>query len=391
MASPDVPDPLGHAQRRHWTLDPGIHFLNHGSYGATPRVVLESQSRWRARMERQPVQFMNDVLPGALAGARDRLADFVRSPRESLVFAVNATEACAAVLRSLDWKPGDRIVLANHAYPAIRNTVRFLAGRYGVVPVEAGIPWPLPGDDALVDAYADALRGGARLAIFDHVFSPLGVVSPLGRLLPLARAAGAQVLVDGAHAPGQLDLDVGRLFEMGATWFAGNAHKWLCAPKGAAFLAVSDAGREGLHPVVISNFYGEGLAWEFGWTGTRDPSAWLAVGEAIDFIESIGAARYRSALATQQREAADLMAAAWGVQPGAPASSRAAMATLPMPIDEPATRESVARWRLHFLREHRTEVPVFDIGGRHWVRISAQVYNELSDFAPLAAAFQPQG
>lgn len=387
MPLPGSDDAIGHGLRKHWTLDPDIHFLNHGSYGATPRRVLAAQTRWRELMERQPVYFMNDLLPQALRAARDRLADFVRAPRDDTHFVTNATEGCAAVLRSIDWRAGDRIVLANHAYPAIRNTVRDLARRHGVVPVEAMIPWPLSDEGDVVEAYANALASGARLLIVDHVFSPLAIVSPLDALLPLARARGTPVLVDGAHAPAQLDLDVSDLLARGATWYAGNAHKWLCAPKGCAFLATSAAGREGLHPVVVSNYYDQGLEWEFGWTGTRDPTAWLSVIEAIEFIEALGASRYRAALSAQRTAAQQMLAEAWGVTPGAPPAMNAAMAALPLPGDAPATAESVAQWRLRFLRESRTEVPVFNINGRHWLRISAQVYNALSDFEPLSRAF----
>ncbi len=338
-------------------------------------------------MERQPVHFMNDLLPSALAQARDRLADFVHAPRNATHFVGNATEACAAVLRSIPWKAGDRVVLANHAYPAIRHTVWYLAQKYGIVPIEAQVPWPLPDEGALIDAYATALGAGARLLIVDHIFSPLGIVTPLEKLLPLACATGTPVLVDGAHAPAQIDLHVENLFSQGVTWYAGNAHKWLCAPKGCAFLSVGAHGLADLHPVVISNHFGKGLDLEFGWTGTRDPSAWLSVSSAIDFVESLGSARYRTALFEQRLRAGQLLAEAWGVESGAPQTMNAAMVALPLPIEDVASDESVARWRTAFLRESHTEVPVFNINGRHWVRLSAQVYNELTDFDPLRSAF----
>lgn len=378
---------FGHGLRGYWTLDPAVHFLNHGSYGATPRHVLAAQANWRQRMESEPVRFMSDELPGAWLGNRDRLADFVGAPRAQTVLVDNATEGVAAVLRSLRWKAGDRVVIANHAYPAVRNLLRFLAEREGIVPVEASVPWPLPDEGALVDAYLAALRGGARLAILDHVFSPLAVVTPLEPILARCAGGGIAVLVDGAHAPGQLPLEVAGLFARGVTWYAGNAHKWLNAPKGAAFLAVREGAERGLHPPVISNFYGDGWAAEFGWTGTRDPTAKLAVAAALDFLGALDPLRYRTHLAQQAAELAARLSDAWGVRPGAPPRLSAAMVTLPLPDAEPATREAVQRWRRRFLDEARTEVPVFAIDNRLWVRLSAQVYNTVADVEPLARFF----
>jgi isopenicillin-N epimerase len=281
------------------------------------------------------------------------------------------------------------VVIANHAYPAVKNTVRFCAEREGIVPVMANVPWPLSEPEQVVGAYLAALSGGARLLIVDHVFSPLAVVTPLGPLLEHCAARGIDVLIDGAHAPGMLALDIAALFEQGATWYTGNLHKWLCAPKGAAFLCVRDGAERDLHPAVISNFYGEGLEAEFGWTGTRDASAKLSICAALDFIETLGAVRYRDALRDQAVTASRAVASQWGVDVGTPESAMGAMATLPLPhsVNEHATREAEARWRQHFLRNAATEVPLFSIDGRLWVRVSAQVYNEATDWAALADAF----
>lgn len=391
LSSPSLLPPAdahpGHALRSLWSLDPAIHFLNHGSYGATPFHVLAAQARWRETMEREPVRFMADELPAALRAAGTRLAAFVGATPARLAFVENATAGANAVLRSLDWRPGDRIVIADHAYPALKNTARYVAARYGLTVVEARVPWPLPGPEALVAAYAAALAGGARLAIIDHIFSPLAVVTPVADIVALCRAQGTAVLVDGAHAPGLLPLALDALGETGVDWYVGNCHKWLCAPKGCGFIVATPGGQRGLHPAVISNYFGEGYEREFGWTGTGDPTARLAVTAALEFIEALGVERYRTALREQAREAAQRIAQAWGVQPGAPEAMFAAMVTLPLPVDEAATPEALVRWRLKFLREHRIEVPVIAIAGRLWVRISAQVYNELSDYEALARVF----
>jgi len=376
--------PFGHALRPLWSLDPAIHFLNHGSYGATPRHVQAAQTQWRTLMEVEPVRFMSDLLPDALRAARDRLAAFVGATPSRLALIENATAGVNAVLRSINWQAGDRIVLANHAYPAVKNTVHYLAERHRLTVVEAQVPWPLSDGQQIVDAYDHALEGGARVAIIDHIFSPLAVVTPLAPLIARCRAQGTAVLVDGAHAPVLLPLTLDAL---GADWYVGNGHKWLCAPKGCAFLYATPEAQRGLHPAVISNYHGEGFEREFAWTGTGDPSARLAVTAALDFIEALGVERYRQALTVQAREAATCIAAAWGVAPGAPLELCASMVTLPLPVDEVASAEAAARWRLKLLNENRVEVPVIAVDGRLWVRISAQVYNELADYQVLAGVF----
>lgn len=181
---------FGHGLRRLWSLDPAIHFLNHGSYGATPRYVQAAQTHWREAMEQEPVRFMVDTLPGALQAAGAQLARFVGASPSRLALVENATAAINAVLRSLRWQAGDRIVLANHAYPAVRHMVQFIAERHGLTVIEAQVPWPLSGPQAVIDAYARALAGGARLAIVDHIFSPLAIVTPVEAVVSLCRAPG---------------------------------------------------------------------------------------------------------------------------------------------------------------------------------------------------------
>lgn len=378
---------FGHALRPFWTLDPSIRFLNHGSYGAAPRYVLAAQQQWRDAMEHEPVRFMADELPAALHAAGTRLAGFLGASPSRLAFVENATAGANAVLRSMHWTRGDRIVIANHSYRALKHTAQFVAERYGLTVVEAQVPWPLSGPEAIVEAYARALEGGARIAILDHIFSPLAVISPIDDLIAICRAQGASVLVDGAHAPAQLPLDLDALGDSGVDWYVGNCHKWMCAPKGCGFVVATPDGQRDLHPTVISNFYGQGFEKEFAWTGTGDPGARLAVTAAIEFIEALGAERYRDALRTQARAAAALIAEGWNVQPGAPADMFAAMVTLPLPVEEAATPEAVIRWRAKLLREHRVEAPLFAIDGRLWLRISAQVYNELSDYEALRGVF----
>ncbi len=385
---PTSTEPFGHNLRRYWTLDPSIHFLNHGSFGATPRFVQAAQARWRDAMEHEPVRFMQDELPGALKLAAARLATFVGATPSRLAFVENATVAANAVMHSLDWRAGDKIVIANHAYPALKNCAKYHAARHGLTVVEANVPWPLPSPQALIDAYAAAIDGGARLVIIDHIFSPLAVTTPVEPLVAMCKQRGIQVLIDSAHAPALLPLAVDALGDLGADWIVGNCHKWLCAPKGCGFIVATENGQRDLHPPVISNYFGQGFEKEFAWTGTGDFTARLSIPVALDFIEALGVLRYREALTNMARDAAAMLSDAWNVKPGAPAEMFTSMVTLPLPIDEVGTAEGVHRWRAKLLSEHNIEVPIHLINGGLWVRISAQVYNEMSDYEALAKVFK---
>jgi isopenicillin-N epimerase len=221
---------FGHGLRGLWTLDPAIRFLNHGSFGAAPRHVLAAQARWREALEREPVLFMVDELPEALLAARNRLAQFVGAVPQRLTFVDNATAGVNAVLRSLPWRAGDRIVIADHAYPGVKNAARFVAARHGLTLVEARVPWPLSGPEEIVAAYEEALQGGARLVIVDHVFAPLAVVAPVEEIVRLCRARGVPVLVDGAHAPGMLPL---ALDALGPTGTRATATSGCARPRAA--------------------------------------------------------------------------------------------------------------------------------------------------------------
>ena len=373
----------GHALRHFWALEPSMHFLNHGSYGATPRHVLAAQHQWRARMERQPVRFMSDELPAALWDARARLAAFLSTQPERLGMVENATAGVNAVLRSIAWRAGDELVLADHAYLAVRHTVQHLAECHGLVVRRVQLEFPLSGQEAILEAYWSAITPRTRLVIVDHIFSTLAVQAPVAEIVAVCQPLGVRVLVDGAHAPGLLPL---ALDELGADWYVGNCHKWLLAPKGCAFLYASGAAAQDLHPAVISNFHDRGFPLEFDWQGTRDYSAWLAVTAALDFVEAFGAARYRQVLRGQAAEAAALLCRHWAVELPAPPGMFSAMVTLPLPGNEAPTEENAARWHDRLWAQWRIEVPVLAFNQRLWVRISAQIYNELSDYEALARA-----
>jgi isopenicillin-N epimerase len=265
----------------------------------------------------------------------------------------------------------------------VRNAIRQICGSAGASLIEAPLPFPLQSPQQAVDAIAAALGPHTRLVVIDAVTSPTAVLLPVAEIAARCRAAGVRLLVDAAHAPGMIPLDMPGL---GADWVTGNAHKWLFAPKGCAFLWARKEAQEGLHPVVISHGLGHGFAAEFDWVGTRDPSAWLAVGAALDFWRALGG----PGLMTRNRALADaaarLLAETWGTEIGAPAAMRGAMAAIRLPLAGSAERETALAINRRLWAEHRVEVPIMAFAGRLWARISAQAYNDLDDYRRLAEA-----
>jgi isopenicillin-N epimerase len=373
---------FGQSLRREFRLEPGVDFINHGSFGAPPLSVLVEAERWRSQMEANPDGFLRDALPVALRAAAAELARFVHAEPADLVFVENATAAINAVLRSLDFEPGDEILLHSHSYGAVRQAVRFVCDRTGAKSVEPRVRVPVRDAAELVQALAGALSARTRLVIVDHISSPTGVIWPVAEIIALARSQGAQALVDGAHAPGQLELDVPAL---GADWYAGNCHKWLFAARGCGFLWSRRAAQVQLHPLAISHAYGTGFTAEFDWTGTRDFSAWLAAGAGIRFLRELGAEAARSYCHALVAAAAEKMAHAWGEPLGGPPALHGFMMAirLPPPWQRPATRENAAQLQSLLMREHRIAVAIMPVEGALWARISAQVYNDAADYERL--------
>ena len=372
----------GRGLRHLWALEEDMVFLNHGAYGATPRELLERQNEWRLRMEAQPPRFLMNKLPVLVREAAASLAGFVRASPERTVLLENATSGINAVLRSLRFTPGDRIVTTGHVYGAVRNTLRFISERSGAAVVEAPVPMPLCAASAVADALESALVERTRLVVVDHIASPSALVFPVAEIVRRCRARGIPVLVDGAHAPGFVDLDVDTI---GADWYVGNAHKWLCAPKGAAFLCAA-AGAVDVHPTTISHALGQGLVAEFGKIGTRDPSAWLCIPDAIEFHRRLGGHALRARNAALAQSAGARLAGALGTELGGPADSFGSMVTVRLPCDLEATWENAGRIRERLWRDHRIEALVAAIAGRLWLRLSVFAYNDDADFTGLPEA-----
>jgi isopenicillin-N epimerase len=388
-----MPNPFA----QHWTLDPDLAFLNHGSFGACPRTVLEEQQRLRDELERQPVNFFVRDLPDRLDAARRRLASFVGADPEGLAAVPNATTGVNAVLRSLDFGPGDELVTTDHEYNACRNALDFVAGRSGARLVVVRLPFPCPSPDRVLEVVLDAVTPRTRLVLIDHVTSPTGMVLPLAGLVGELAGRGIDALVDGAHAPGMLPL---ALDEIGAAYYVGNCHKWLCAPKGAAFLHVHGDRRDLIRPLTIShgaNTRRPGRSRfhdEFDWMGTDDPSAFLSVPAAIEFGASVVAGGWPGVRARNRRlvlKARDVLASALGVEPPCPDEMIGSLAALPLPDGSPEPPGSALYTdplQELLLREHRIEVPVvpWPTPPKRLVRISAQLYNNLEQYQRLGAA-----
>lgn len=385
--------------RQHWTLDPAITFLNHGSFGACPREVLDHQSELRARMEREPVHFFVHQLEPLWNAAREQAAAFVGARPEDLAFVRNATAGVNAVLRSLRFAPGDQLLCTDHGYNACRNVLAFVAERWGAEVVVAKLPFPLSDPSEITRAIADAVTDRTRLALIDHVTSPTGLVLPIAEITEALSERGVRTLVDGAHAPGMLALDVEAT---GATWYTANFHKWTCAPKGAAMLWARPDAQEGLHPAVISHGYNSGrprkrFLEEMDWTGTDDPTPALCVPKAIEVVGAIGggwdAIRERNrALVLHGR---DILAEALDVAAPAPDAMIGSLAALPLPDGDGAPPSSALYadpLQIALFERHRVEVPIppWPHPPRRLVRISAHLHNEASDYGRLAAALQAE-
>ena len=366
----------GAALRHAFLLEEGFATVNHGSYGATPRPVLAAQDDWRARMERQPTRFFNGTILPALREAADALGAVIGARGQDIGFVGNATEGMNAVLRSLAFAPGDEIVALGHVYGAVRNTIRHVCSVSGARMVEVPVVFPRPDDAEVLAGLTAALGPRTQLAVLDHITSSSALLLPIAAMIAACHARGVKVLVDGAHAPGQVRLD---LTALNADWYVGNCHKWLFAPKGSGFLWARPDRQDGIHPAVISHGYGQGFTAEFDWTGTRDPSAWLAVPAALAFHAGLGGEALMARNAALAAAAATRLAARWGTETGAGNRPAAAMATVRLPDDRPAdrARAEVLRARLLALG---TDVPVMVHNDRLWLRLSAQAYNEPEDF-----------
>jgi isopenicillin-N epimerase len=371
----------GKTIRHEWDVDSDFLTLNHGSYGATPRVVLAVQTEWRRRMEAQPTRFFSRELPDALREAAGVLAQFLGAEAGDVAFVPNATTGANAVLRSMQIAEGDEILHASHVYNAVRNTIGYVAQRAGAKVAVAEIPFPRPDKSSILRNIERAISRRTRIAVIDHIASPSGMILPIEEIIGICHAARVPVLVDGAHGPGQVPLDLPKL---GADWYVGTCHKWLAAPKGCGFLYARAERKADLHPVTISHGFGEGFTAEFDWTGTVDPSAFLSLPAAIAFWQRLGGPRLMEHNHDLVVAAAKLLAARLGTEVGAPTEMMGSMASVRLPLGLPSKRADALKVRAA-LQESKVDSPVQPLAGGLWLRLSAYAYNELADYERLAA------
>ncbi|MEG4027867.1 MULTISPECIES: aminotransferase class V-fold PLP-dependent enzyme [unclassified Microcoleus] len=380
----------------YWLLDRDITFLNHGSFGACPIAVLEAQTIFREQMEREPLRFLLREFEPLLDNARNQLATFIGAAEDDLAFVPNATTGVNAVLRSLYFYPGDELLTTNQEYNACRNTLNFVAERTGAKVVVAEVPFPIESPEQIIEAIIKCVSPQTKLALLDHVVSQTGLIFPIKQLVGELANRGVDVLVDGAHAPGMVALN---LDEIGAAYYTGNCHKWLCAPKGAGFLYVRRDKQNAIRPTTISHGANSPRAdksrfqLEFDWTGTVDPSPYLCVPVAIDFMGSLlsgGWPELRAknhALALAGRK---ILADKLDLPLPCPDEMVGSMAVVPLADSQ---SDVVAKGGIPPLQEalweiFKIEVPVipWPDASKQLVRISAQLYNTLPQYQYLANA-----
>ncbi len=374
-------------------LDPTITYLNHGTVGAPPRVVIEHQRALQDEIERQPAQFLlreladyeatgNPTKPH-MREAAEAVADFVGCDPDLFGFVDNATTGANAVLRSFPFEPGDEILVTDLGYGAVTKAAQVAAGRVDATVRTMNLPTPGAPVDDFVTAVAEALSSTTRMIVIDHITAETALVLPIQRIVEECRARGVVTLVDGAHASGAVDLDVESI---GADFYVANLHKWLFTPRSCGFVVTTPEYANTLHPTVISWGYGNGLAAEFDLLGTRDPSPALSAPKAIEVWKEWGGVdilRHNHDLVWRSARA---LSDIWATPFTTPEEMIGPMAYLSLPPDLGTTKADAVALQTSLLADDRIEIPIFAHGGQLRCRVSTQIYNDDTDIAFLVDA-----
>jgi isopenicillin-N epimerase len=402
---PTLPPRSPHAS--HWSLDPGVVFLNHGSFGAAPLEVQAEQSRWRDRLEREPVSFFVEEHEGLMDRTRRALGEFLKCPWDSLALLPNATIAVSTILANHRLEPGDEVIFSAHEYPACQNALRHRAARLGAAVIPAQVPFPITSPDEVVAAYLAKVTPRTRLALVSHVTSPTALVLPVERLVRELESRGVATIVDGAHAPGMVpNLDLGRLRP---AYYTANCHKWLCTPKGTAFLYVRPDLRDDFRPLALSNNAERPrpgrhhFLTEFDYQGTQDYTGFYSIPKALEVMGAMLPGGWPAVMAANHGlcvAARAMLCEAWGVRPPAPEAMLGSTATIILPPhDEPRrTRLAQRPTRYHdalqdaLLSKWKVQVPVWGLPDKpdRFLRISAQLYNSMEQYEYLAGAVRAE-
>jgi isopenicillin-N epimerase len=386
---------FGRSMLQHWLLDPDITYLNHGTVGAPPRRVLEKQQALRDEMERQPSRFVlrelnaHQPMPwrreSRLREAIGQVAPFVGSRPEDLVFVPNVTTGLNAVLRSVPLGPGDEMVMSDLAYGAVTLAARAVTQDRGATLRTIEMPYPLRNSGDVVDAIVQAITPRTRLVVVDHITAQTALVLPVAAIAAECHARGVAVLVDGAHAPGSIAVDIQAL---GADWYSANLHKWAHAPRSCGILWAKPEHQPMLRHPVVSWGSGGGFHEEFENHATSDATSWLAAPEGIAILREWDFDAVLAYMHGLALDAGVALADCWGTTFDTPHDMIGAMVTVPLPEEAGATADDATSLRLALLVEDRIEAPIHAWRGRLWTRVSAQVYNDQSDVMRLADAVQ---
>lgn len=373
--------------QQYFLLDPEVHFLNHGSFGATPKPVFDSYQDWQRRLERQPVLFLGREYDRLLKDSRSALAEYLRAEADDLAYIPNATHGANIIARSLNLHPGDEILATDHEYGACDYTWEHVCGKTGAKYIHQPVPLPIDTEDEIVEQFWSGVTPNTKVVYLSHITSPTALRLPVEKICRRARQAGILSIVDAAHAPGQLPVD---LTAIGADAYFGNCHKWMLAPKGAAFLHVRRDLQDIIEPFVVSwgshptpeTTTGSRYIDLLQWTGTKDPAAALAVPTAIEFMKEHRWEQVRVDCHALLRKAIERVCDLTDLPPLYPLDSDfySQMAIAPLPLVD------AAQLKRRLYDEFRVELPITQLGDRQFVRISIQGYNTKEDVDALMDA-----
>ncbi len=375
---------IEHINTEPWMLNPNIIYLNHGSFGAITKSIFEYQMALKVEFEKSPVDFL-DRQRERIVEARHTVALFLGADSDRFGFVDNATTGVGCVVNSISFAESDEIVSTNHVYNGVRQLLMKKADDTGCSYREIPISFPVTSNDELFERVTSSITSSTKLLVIDHVSSSSAIVFPVQEIVRFCKDKGVLVLVDGAHAPGMLDLNIDRI---GADWYVGNLHKWVCAPLGSGFVYASKEQCDSTHPMTVSHWYKQGFAQEFDWQGTKDVTSWLAAAKAVEWGEVVGWRQIRNhnhELVTWMHRT---LVETWNVEPLTPidGSMLGNMATVRLPDGCPHKLDECLVFRDKIYEKYQIEVPIFELQGHGVVRVSAQLYNRKDEIKRLLSA-----